>query len=537
MTLGWTAEQLDEFSATRVVGDRLRHWARADPGRQFFQCGGSWWTFADADEVTDAVAGALHELGINKGQRVALILPNCEQAVLSTLALAKLGAVQVPVNPHLKGDFLRHQLADSGATAVITDAAGLAEAMRLRAELAELKYFITVDQPDRDVIAFDELIESGLPCPDNHIVPRDTMAIMYTSGTTGMPKGCVLSHGYYMFLPRGWLLHWYRPGERILTALPLFHIGGQGMVLMSSLQAGLPAVFLPAFSASGFIGQCRRMQATFAFGVGPMAMAILASTALPDDQDHDLRVAMFPPLSPKARSAFTQRFGIEVITEAYGQTECNPVALNPLELHGDAPGQLGMAAPWLDVALVDDDDQPVADGVPGEIVIRPREPMVMFDGYWKNPAATVAVSRDLWHHTGDMALRGSNGALVFFDRKKDAIRRRGENISCTEVELAISKHSKIAAAATHGVPSPLGEDDLKAWIVLRAGAAVSPEELHEFFAAELPYFAIPRYVQIVDALPVNALNRVQKFKLREMDDGTAWDFEQLGLQVPSDRRR
>jgi carnitine-CoA ligase len=537
MTTGWTATELHEFTSTRVVGHRLRFWAESEPNRPFFRCGGGWRTFGDVDRTTDAVAGALDKLGVGKGERVALVLPNCEQSVLSTLALAKLGAIQIPVNPYLKGEFLRHQLADSGAKCVISDTSGLAEVNSLRAGLPKLEHLVSTGREAQGTIGFDELVDSRLSCPDNRVTARDTMAIMYTSGTTGLPKGCVLSQGYYMFLPRGWLMHWYRSGDRVVTALPLFHIAGQGMTLMSSLQAGLPATFLTSFSASQFIADCRETQATFAFGVGPMAMAILARRPSPEDRDHGLRIAMFPPLSQPARLEFAQRFGVEVVTEAYGQTECNPVALNPLEAHAGIPGALGMPAPWLDVELVDADDNPVPQGEPGEIVIRPREPMVMFDGYWENPAATVAASRDLWHHTGDMARRDASGVLVFFDRKKDAIRRRGENISCVEVETAIGKHPKIAAVATHGLASPLGEDDLKAWIVLARGETLMPAEFHDFLKAQLPYFAVPRYVQIIDELPTNPLNRVQKFKLREMGNDDAWDFEQLGLHIERDQRR
>jgi crotonobetaine/carnitine-CoA ligase len=226
-----------------------------------------------------------------------------------------------------------------------------------------------------------------------------------------------------------------------------------------------------------------------------------------------------------------------VVTEAYGQTECNPIAQSPAENHGPSPGSLGRPVPWLDVALVDDEQNPVPPGEPGEVVIRPREPMVMFDGYWNNPAATVAVSRNLWHHTGDLARFDEHGYLVFFDRKKDSIRRRGENISCTEVEAAIVAHPKIQAVATHAVPSPLGEDDLKAWIVTVPGEQLNPAELHRFLVETLPYFAVPRYVDFIDALPVNALNRVQKFTLRERDNTGSWDFDALGLHIAKEQRR
>ncbi|WP_037078341.1 AMP-binding protein [Pseudonocardia spinosispora] len=539
MSRDWKPVELEELDRWRAVPDRLRHWARTEPDRPFFRCGGDWLSFGEVDRLTDAVAGALAARGVAKGDRVALMLPNHRDGVLSVLALAKLGAIQVPLNPYLKGEFLRYQLADSGATVMISDAAGLAETARLREALPDLAMLVAVDEPvPLDAVAFDELTRGDLPCPDNQVVATDTMAVMYTSGTTGLPKGCVLSHGYYMFLPRGWFANgWYLPEDRLLTAMPMFHIAGQGMTLMASLLAGLPVTFLPSFSASGFLDECRESGATAAFGVGPMGMAVLATPEAGTDRDHRLRISIFPPMPAPQRQRFEQRFGVPVVSEAYGQTECNPITQSPVDQQSARTGSLGRPVPWLDVRLVDEKEEPVPDGEPGEVVIRPREPMVMFDGYWNNPAATVAVSRGLWHHTGDTARRDEDGYLVFFDRKKDSIRRRGENISCAEVEATIVRHPKIAAVATHAVPSPLGEDDLKAWIVTAEGARFTAPELHEFLAAELPYFAVPRYVQFTPALPVNALGRVQKFRLREQDNTDAWDFDSLGLVIARDRRR
>ncbi len=533
---------LAEFEKWRVVPDRLRYWAASDPDRPFFRCEGRWYSFAEADFISAAVAGGLRERGIRQGDRVAVLLPNCEDNVFAILALARLGAIQVPLNIYLRGEFLRHQLADCEAKALITDPAGLAEWARIRHELPGLSLTV-VSAHDGcahdDVIAFGDLRNSD--AAPGHVVihPRDTLAIMYTSGTTGPSKGCVLSHGYYMFLPRGWFANdWYRPDDRLLTATPLFHISSQGMTLMSALLGGMPLTLLPAFSASGFMHECRTAGATAAFGVGPMGAAILATPHTPADRDHDLRVAIFPPMTAPARAEFTCRFGVPVVSDGYGQTECNPITQSPLAEQSPQTGSIGRPVPWLDVRLVDDDDMPVPPGAAGEIVVRPREPGVMFDGYWNNPQATVAVSRDLWHHTGDIARLGDDGYFIYVDRKKDSMRRRGENVSSVELENAIARHPRIAAAATHAVPSPLGEDDIKAWIVLADGAEeFGPEELHRFFAASLPYFAIPRYVEFIEALPVNALGRVLKYKLRERPLAAGWDFEELQLSVDKEARR
>lgn len=532
---------IDSLKEWRVVPDRLRYWATTDPDRPFVQCGERRHTFGETDTITDAVAAGLTTLGIRKGDRVAIFLPNSEDYVFAILALAKIGAIQVPLNIYLKGDFLSHQLSDCQARAVISDRTGLAEIARIRHALPDLEFFIgsaVDDHCPADAVPFDSLRNSAGECPVVTIDPRDTLAIMYTSGTTGPSKGCVLSHGYYMYLPWIWFENdWYRFSDRLFTAVPLFHISGQGMTLMSALLGGMPVTISRSFSASRFLAECRGVGATAAFGVGPMGMAILATPEDRSDRDHDLRVAIFPPLPPADRDAFEARFGIPVVTDAYGQTECNPIGQSPLGRRGTHPGSLGRPVPYLDVRLVDADEMPVPVGAVGEIVVRPRHPMMMFDGYWRNPEATVMASRDLWHHTGDLARFDDDGYLVFVDRQSDSMRRRGENISSAELEAAITRHPGITAVATHAVPSPLGDDDVKAWIVAGPGAEFTPEELHEFFAANLPYFAVPRYVEFVDALPTNALGRVTKYVLRARGNDNAWDFEALQLTIAKAGRR
>jgi crotonobetaine/carnitine-CoA ligase len=199
---------------------------------------------------------------------------------------------------------------------------------------------------------------------------------------------------------------------------------------------------------------------------------------------------------------------------------------------------LGPPTAHYEIRLMDDDDTEVPPGVAGEICVRPRTPGVMYSGYWNRPDETLAAWRNLWHHTGDMARLDEAGRLVFVDRKKDALRRRGENVSSLELEAAILAHPGIAAVAVCAVASPLGEDDIKACVVAGPGAVLEPGELFEFFKNTLPYFAVPRYVQVRDALPVNALGRVMKHVMRDesVPEGT-WDFEALGYAVERDERR
>ena len=236
-------------------------------------------------------------------------------------------------------------------------------------------------------------------------------------------------------------------------------------------------------------------------------------------------------------TAFAHRFGVPTSSELFGQTECVPVTYSPLS-GPRSIASCGRAAADLEVELLDDDDRPVPTGRVGEICVRPHEPLAMFSGYWNNAEATLATSRTLWHHTGDYGRADLDGFIFFVDRKKDAVRRRGENVSTMELEAAIATHPAIAEVAAHAVPSDATDDDIKVCLVLADGETIGPAELFDFFKDRLPYFAIPRYVEIVDELPKNAVARVMKHVLRQrpMTDAV-WDLQALGFTVARSERR
>jgi crotonobetaine/carnitine-CoA ligase len=348
----------------------------------------------------------------------------------------------------------------------------------------------------------------------------------------------MMSHGYYLAIPKPYFDNgWYGADDTILTPFPLFHTSGQGITLMAGLTEGAALCFEPEFHAGSFIARAKEIGATVLWGVGAMGMAVLAQPPGPEDRDHDVRLAMWVPMAPPMQAAFEERFGIPVISEGYGQTECTPVTMNHLtgERRRETAGRPTGA---YDVRLVDDQDREVAPGTVGEIVVRPREPDVMFAGYWNQPEVTLGCFRNLWHHTGDYGRADADGFITFVDRKKDALRRRGENVSSMELEAALLRHPSVERAAVHAVPSELTEDDIKACLTLRAGARLTPAEIFDFARDTLPYFAIPRYVEICDELPLNAMGRVMKHVLRARGVTEAtWDLEALGFSVArSDRR-
>ena len=512
------------------VDAMLRQWAQQRPGRTCVAVDGEAITYAEMDQRADRVAAGFAALGVRPGDRVATLAPNRIELLELLFGLARAGAIQVPLNAYLKGAFLRHQLRDCSAQVVITDASGRAALDALRSELPELDTVVMLDDDYASVVA------AGPPVPDVVRGPDDAMSILYTSGTTGLPKGCVLSRGYYRRTGRllGEALE-CGDGDVMYSALPLFHAGGQLMMLMSALYYGIPACIDSSFSATAFLARAGEVGATLAMGVGAMGAALLATPAGPFDRAHSVRTMLVAPMTPSDQDRFRARFGIEPFTELYGQTECIPAALGGPAAAARDPAGCGLPASDLELALLDDDECPVATGAVGEACIRaPRAAHALFDGYWGMPPRPDGA----WHHTGDAARLLASGALAFVDRKKDSLRRRGENVSSLELEAAIARHPDIEHCAVHAVPSALAEDDIKVCVVLRDGASLPPEPFFAFLQQQVPYFAVPRYVEIVDQLPRNAVGRVMKHVLRERPlTADVWDFDALGLVVSRSARR
>ncbi len=537
--------------ARMTLADLLDERAGQHPDKTLVACGGDRRTYREAAGLAAGLAAALDGVGVAAGDRVAFLVSNRIERSDLFFGCARLGAVQVPLNPFLKGEFLRHQLADSGAATAVLDGPGLAAVAPLLPELPELRRLILLDDgagrpdlpPGVEVLTFADLAPSvgagaadaDLPRPG----PSDLAAIVYTSGTTGPSKGCRISQAYYVHAGAGMqTLLDLQSDDVYFTAFPLFHLSGQALALVACLHQGATVIFEPAFSASTFMDSAAAVGATVVMGVGAMGQAILATPPSDTDRAHHVRVCGWIPLPEARQLEFEERFGTVVTAEGYGQTECAPITIST----PSGPRRrttAGRPAPWLEVRMVDDDDVEVPTGEVGEIVVRPLEPDSLFQGYWGRDGETLKTFRNLWHHTGDYGRMDADGFVTFVDRKKDALRRRGENVSSMELEAAIVRHSGVAEVAVHAVESAVTEDDIKACIVPVADAPeLTPDDLFEFFAEHLPYFAVPRYVELVPELPKNALGRVLKHELRARGVTPAtWDFEKLGLEVDRERRR
>jgi len=500
------------------------------------KCRADWVTFAELDARSDRVAAGLAVVGVRPGDRVAVVLDNCDEFVEIVFACSKLGATQVPLNTFLRGEFLRHQLADSGASTLIADRSGIAAHDEI-SDRTIVDRVVSVGCTVAGAVPFDDLRACADPAPDHTVTPEDIAAVIYTSGTTGMPKGCMLSHRYLTLVPSAYIdSRWVIPGDRICTPFPLFHLSGQTIVLQTALQLGISVIVTPSFSASGFMRTARDEGATMLFGIGAMAMAILAQPVVPAEPQ-GFRLSTWIPMTPDAQLEFERRFDTPTICEGYGQTECAPAMITHID--GERRRWTsGKPVHYLDIALVDDQDWPVPTGQVGEIVIRPRQPEAMYSGYWDDAPATRLAWRNLWHHTGDYARADAEGFITFADRKKDALRRRGENVSSLEVEKAILGHPQIAACAVHAVASRLSEDDIKVCIVPAGDDIPAVEDLFDYFVGALPHFAVPAYVEFLEELPTNALGRVMKHELRARGiTPQTIDLAARGLTVAHGRRR
>lgn len=499
------------------------------------------WTYCDIDAMSNRVANGLAALGIARGDTVLAMLPDCVEFIAVWCGLAKLGAVQVPVNTHLRGNVLAHVVGDSRARMMIVHAQFLdriADVALGRVEslvvLGEMPDEMPKQLPDSLAHLERSPFDALLDAPDSPVndgpAATDLVAVLYTSGTTGPSKGVMITHiQAYEYARSVVELLELVPADVYYAPLPLFHIGGQWGVAYAACLAGARAVIARPFSARAFWADVRHRGATATFLLGAMANFLYQQPAADDDADNPLERALVVPLLPEIE-AFKRRFSCLVST-TWGATEFNVPTRSTFELANNRTcGRV--AEDRYEVRIVDELDREMPAGVAGEAVVRPREPWITMAGYWGHPDWTVAAWRNLWLHTGDMLMRDEEGNLYFVDRTSDAIRRRGENISSMEVEQEIVAHPDIVECAVIPVASEHTEQEVMAVVVPRPGAAIDPAELIEFLAPRMAYFMVPRYVDVVDALPKTQTGKIRKYSLRERGlTAQTWDREAAGVKL------
>lgn len=538
------------MSPPTTVWAALEGRLQEDPDGPYLDFEGHGVTARDVADHAERLAVHLAERGIGAGDRIATLLENGPEQVVTFFAAMRLGAIQVPINTAYKGEFLLHVLADCGAEMVVVQA-DLADriATVVGESTPDLHHAIVVGEPSTVGSALGSALDSSSwadalganvaavrALPQHSTAPSDLACFIYTAGTTGPSKGCMLPHRYVVALGAQIARAWDRgPDDVILTPLPLFHFNAISVCVVGTLLVGGRASIARKFSVSRFWPEVQRTGATMLSMLGSLAILVASAEDHPDQAGHRLRLCAAAPMPPDTDRIWRERFGCATFSGGYGLTEASLISMVPAG-ETNKPGAAGKPNRHeFEVQLVDDHDEPVAVGEIGEIVCRPTGPDLMFAGYWNRSEATVEVLRNLWFHTGDLGRLDEDGYLFFVDRKKDYLRRRGENISSFEMERTVIAHDAVADVAVHAVPSVHGEDDVKITAVLSSGSAVSEEELCRWTAERVPYFAIPRYVEFRTDLPRNPVGRVLKYQLR--DEGvtpTTWDAEAAG--VTFDRR-
>ena len=486
-------------------------------------------TYAEVDERTDRLAAGLAALGARRGEGVLLMLGNRLEFVLSWFALSKLGAPHVPVNVDYRGEFLEHLANTAQARVMVLEDHLLETVAASLPRLPQLRTLIVVGAappslPGVDVRAFADVPLEAEP-PAEEIGPADIGSIMFTSGTTGRSKGALMPHASLHLLceRNGELLGMGRDSV-YGSELPLFHINAQ-MTVYGALISGARARLEERFSASRWLERIRASGTTHTSMLGVMLEFVLAQPPSGGDHDHGLRAVWTVPCVPRTVDRFRERFGIERLVTSYGTTEVGMVANRVVE--PGAPASAGAVGhDFYEVAVADPEtDEPVSAGEAGEILVRPRLPWTTTRGYFGMPERTALAMRNLWFHTGDLGRFDERGDLCFLDRLQDRIRRRGENVASADVEQVLSTHAAVAEAAVVAVAADEGgEDEIKACVVLAAN--VSELDVAGFWAwcdERLPYFAVPRYLQVLDALPKTPTEKVIKHELRERAGATVFD--------------
>jgi crotonobetaine/carnitine-CoA ligase len=521
---GWTVGP--QTNVVEVVAAAAQRFGN----RTWLELSGDAHTFAEVWERSLRVARGLRELGVGPGDTVAAVLDTSLDAVAVWFGANAIGAIWVPVNTAYKGSYLRHQLSDSGAAVIVAEPDYAQRVLDVADGLPDLRTLVQRggELPADSRVCAIEVLSAAEPLAGDEVHtpnPGDLSLLIYTSGTTGPSKGCMLSHNYVCNVARGALRN--RTADDVLwSPLPLFHLNAAATTVLASAMLGNTAAIFPRFSLSNFWPEIHRTGATVITLLGMMIPLIATMDDTPEllACKGQIRVAGGAPYTPETARIWHERFGAQHVgSSVFGLTETTFLTWTPEGVQHPW-GSAGTYNDDFDVRLFDENDEEVPVGEVGEICARPLRPFVMFSGYWRRPEATAAVMRNMWFHTGDLGRFDANGWLWFVDRKKDYLRRGGENISSMEVESTFRSHPAVADVAAHAVPSELSEDELKVTIVLREGQTVDPAELCRWSLDKLPYFAVPRYIEFRDDLPRNPTNKVLKYQLREEGvTPTTWD--------------
>lgn len=516
--------------ACSTVVELIRLRAASHAGRLAFEIGGKSWTYDDLDRLSDTVAANLGRLGVASGDRVATMMFNSIEQILTFLATVKLGAVWAPLNVALQAQDLRHVVEDSDPKVLIFDGETEEKLEQLpQSSIAGRSIFVAGARQGR--ASFEALLDEGAPkAATPALEAGDPAIIIYTGGTTGLPKGVVLPH-FAVVAAGHRYIECFGVSDRDVhySVLSLFHVGGLLLGFVGPLVAGIPTHFERWFSASRFWERTRETGATIIDPIGTMVSVLCKAPAGDADRDNPVRVAIgvlsqVPDWVPEA---FRSRFDIE-IANAYSLTETGGTVIIHNPADSPRPKANGKAWGWADISIRDAKDLALPPHEIGEICLRPNLPHIFMQGYFNKPEATVETWRNLWLHTGDRGYLDEDGYLFFVGRQAHWLRVKGENVSAYEVESLISEFPGVEEVVIVGVPAELGDEEVKAFLRVAAPDGFDARALVEWCASRMAKFKIPRYVEIVDEFPRSATKReVERHKLAALGNGNAWDSRSI----------
>jgi carnitine-CoA ligase len=516
------------------------------PDRTFTRFGSVTTTFSQfADDVARLSAG-LRADGVQPGDRVAVLMRNSLACLHSWFAANDAKAIWVPLNTEFRGEVLAHairiaepamliydhELADRLADESVNAAAAASTLLVAHAPVGQPSGQATLESRYLTSGAVPTLgIRSAAPAGRSTASATEVSALLYTSGTTGRSKACMLSHRYFTSQARIAIRDFgLRQDDVLYCPFPLFHPDATALTTVPALLTGATAAIGRRFSASGFWCEVRNVGATVFDFMGATLTILNKADPTPQDTDNPVRLAWGVPV-PAWAEAFEERFGLTIL-EVYGSTEANLPGTQRFDQPRVA-GSCGRATPEFELRIADESGDELPAGEVGELLVRPRIAHTVFEGYFRMPEATAQALSGLWFHTGDLAWVDGDGNLYFVGRKKDSIRRRGENISAFEVEEGVNAHPAVLESAAYAVPSDLTEDDVKISVVLREGQRITQQDILAFCTDTMPRFQVPRYVEIVTDLPKTPTGKVAKELLRSAPfSGETWDADQQAFVQP-----
>jgi len=529
--LHMTIEDRADWNLAHVL--RLRAQTHADKVFLDFPAFSTTYTFSEMLEISERIARGLLARGHEPGDRIVMMMWNRPEYIIGWFGSCLAGMAEVPINTAYRGSFLEHQVGTVAPSGVVVSADLAPHFLEVGDACQTVRSFYVVGDDAAEVEAaiatlrdggyvaepFDVLLAESESVDLPALLARDLASVFFTSGTTGLSKGVMMSHAQmYFFAEEGLNLVRLTEHDTYMAVGPLFHGNSQFLAGYPALIAGARFVLQPRFSASNWVPMLRESGATVTNLVGAMSDFLWKQPQRDDDADHQLRCIWAVPNPTSILDEWKKRFGDVEFVENFGLTETSMPILTPWG-EPRPPGAAGLLVhEWFDVRLVDPEtDEEVPIGEVGELVVRPKVPWTICSGYFGMPDKTADALRNCWFHTGDGLRRDEEGWYYFVDRLKDAIRRRGENISSYEVEQGILSHPAIVEAAAVAVPADAvaGEDEVLVAVVVAEGETLTPEEFWDHCDRRLPYFAVPRFVRFVDQLPKTPSEKIRKVELRE----------------------